>query len=272
MKRPTKAIAIERIQKALDVIPALNQKPYDSHDFKKWRRDTRLALENIFAAKSDRVKEFTQITFSPSGLFSGRSSEGYIRASQQSYRHGLKSTSALLESIIDEIKEYWTDEDNEPTPITQDGQDPTTNKVFVVHGRDEGTRNTVVGFLKKIGLQPIVLAEQPNRGFTTIEKFERHAQVSFAVVLLTPDDTGSLQGEAHRPKPRARQNVIFELGFFFGKLGRKRVCALTKDEVEIPSDYAGVVYIPFDDHEGWKLPLIRELRAAGFNVDANQAI
>ena len=117
----------------------------------------------------------------------------------------------------------------------------------------------------------MILAEQASRGRTIIEKFEAH-QVSFAVALLTPDDAGSLAIERTDSRPRARQNVIFELGFFIGRLGRERVRALTKGEVEIPSDYSGVEYIPLDVGGGWKLHLVRELKAAGFDVDANRAL
>ena len=118
----------------------------------------------------------------------------------------------------------------------------------------------------------MILHEQPNQGRTIIEKFEEHAQVGFAVVLLTPDDVGSLKGENNHLKPRARQNVIFEFGFFIGRLGRHRVCALTKGDVEIPSDYDGVVYVPLDDHGAWKMKLVKELKAAEFDVDANLAL
>lgn len=114
--------------------------------------------------------------------------------------------------------------------------------------------------------------EQANLGRTIIEKFEDHAQVGFAVALLTPDDVGSLKGEGTNPNPRARQNVIFEFGYFIGKLGRKRVCALVKGAVEKPSDYDGVLYIPLDDSDGWKMRLIKELKSVGFEVDANKAI
>ena len=65
--------------------------------------------------------------------------------------------------------------------------------------------------------------------------------------------------------------MIFEFGYFIGKLGRKRVCALVKGDVEKPSDYDGVLYIPLDDSDGWKMRLITELKTAGFNVDANRA-
>ena len=215
--------------------------------------------------------EFTRISFFPSG-FVATDEVRRRRQYQKTYMAGMNSASALLESIVDEINDYWDDDDQSSSSNVQDIVPPTTSEVFIVHGRDDGTKNTVARFLEALNIQPIILAEQPNRGFTTVEKFEHHAQVSFAVILLTPDDVGSLKGEEQNPKPRARQNVTFELGFLFGKLGRKRVCALTKDEVEIPSDYAGVVYIPFDDHEGWKIPLIRELQAAGFTIDANRVL
>ena len=146
-----------------------------------------------------------------------------------------------------------------------------TRDVFIIHGRDDGTRETVARFISLIGLNPIILHEQPNQGQTIIEKFERYAEVAFAIALLTPDDTGGLSEDEQSLKPRARQNVIFELGYFTGKLGRHRVCALTKGPVDIPSDYYGVLYIPFDESGAWKMELVKELKNAGFDVDANLA-
>ena len=108
-----------------------------------------------------------------------------------------------------------------------------------------------------MALRPVVLHEQPNEGRTIIEKFEDFAHVGFAVVLLTPDDTGRLQDDAGEYRPRARQNVIFEFGYFIGKLGRERVCALVQGDLERPSDYDGVLYIQLDDSEGWKMRLVR---------------
>ena len=141
--------------------------------------------------------------------------------------------------------------------------------VFIIHGRDDGTKDTVARFIEKLGLNLIILHEQPNQGQTIIEKFERHAEVAFAIALLTPDDTGSLSEDEQSLKPRARQNVIFELGYFTGKLGRPRVCALTKGTVEIPSDYYGVLYIPLDESGAWRMKLVQELKNAGFEIDAN---
>ncbi len=143
-------------------------------------------------------------------------------------------------------------------------------RIFVIHGHDESSRETAARFLERLGLEPVILHEQPNKGRTIIEKFEEHAQVGFAVVLLTPDDVGALANDKNNQKPRARQNVIFEFGYFIGKLGRERVCALVKGNVETPSDYDGVIYIQLDGSDGWKLRLIKELKSVGFKVDANQ--
>jgi predicted nucleotide-binding protein len=146
------------------------------------------------------------------------------------------------------------------------------SKVFVVHGHDEGAREGVARFLEKIGLTAIILAEQPNRGRTIIEKFVDCArEVGFAVVLLTPDDLGGTAADEAQ-KSRARQNVIFELGYFVGSLGRGRACLLRKGEVEIPSDLYGVVYTTMDSGNGWKIELARELKAAGFAFDADKVL
>jgi predicted nucleotide-binding protein len=141
---------------------------------------------------------------------------------------------------------------------------------LVVHGHDEAALQGVARFLEQLGLEAIVLREQPDQGRATIEKFEDYAgQVGFAVVLLTPDDIAGAQsfpGSA----TRARQNVIFELGYFGGKLGRGRSCLLRKGDVEIPSDLYGVIYTDLDAAGGWKIKLVQELKAAGLDFDANK--
>jgi predicted nucleotide-binding protein len=142
------------------------------------------------------------------------------------------------------------------------------SKVFVVHGHDEGAREAVARFIGDLGFQPIILHERANEGRTVIEKVEAHGDVGFAVVLLTPDDEGCAKGGT--AAPRARQNVVLELGYFIGRLGRNRVCALKRGDLEIPSDFGGVVYEAFDASRGWKLALGRELQAAGFEIDWNK--
>ena len=265
MARPPKSKAIKRLRRELDSIPELKQLRHGSPKFEKWRRDTQVALTNTFGDKSRHIQDFNRVEYWTWDVDAYEERKAYVK--------GLDSAASVLESMIGEIEEYWEDEQQtSPSPAAQENERTNTNEVFVIHGRNEGTRALVARFLEQLNLKPVILDEQSNQGLTIIEKFERHAQVGFAVALLTPDDTGSLQGDESNLNPRARQNVIFELGFFIGQLGREGVCALTKGNVEIPSDYAGVVYIPLDDSGAWKFQLVRELKAAGFDVDANRAL
>ncbi len=147
-----------------------------------------------------------------------------------------------------------------PVAATQ-GRKPDANsrKVFVVHGHDGESKEMVARFLEKLELEPIILHEQPNQGRTIIEKFEMSSRdVAFAVILLTPDDVGAAVGASADLRGRARQNVILELGYFMGRLGRTNVCALHKSGVELPSDYQGVLYVEFDPSGARRTKLAQE--------------
>lgn len=151
-----------------------------------------------------------------------------------------------------------------------------SKRIFIVHGHDEEMKQDVTRTIKKLGLSPIILHELPNKGRTIIEKFTKHADdVSFALVLLSPDDIGyRYQSKSKTPKPRARQNVIFEFGYFIGKLGRERVVALHKvsKNFEMPSDYSGVIFVPYESKGSWKFQIVQELKASGYEVDANKLL
>ena len=138
-----------------------------------------------------------------------------------------------------------------------------SRKVFLVHGRDAGAKETVARLLERLGLEPVILHEQANEGRTVIEKFEAYADVPFAVVLMTGDDIGALSAEATNLRPRARQNVVLELGYFAGKLGRSRVAALFTSGLEVPSDFHGVLFTELDGSGAWRTKLAQELVTAG---------
>jgi predicted nucleotide-binding protein len=157
-----------------------------------------------------------------------------------------------------------------PTAIESNAPPQFSRKVFIVHGRDDGPREAVARFLERLGFEAVILHEQANQSRTVIEKVEGYSDVGFAVVLLTPDDEGNLKGEV--PHPRARQNVLLELGYFIGKLTRARVCTLKVGDLEIPSDWRGVVDEPFDEFGGWKRKLALELQAASYEVDWNKVM
>ena len=158
--------------------------------------------------------------------------------------------------------------------LATDSQDRQLSKrIFIVHGHNKEMRESVARIVEKLGLETVVLDERPNMGRTIIEKFEDHSDVEFAIVCLSPDDIGATDdGEPNSLKKRARQNVVFELGYFTGKLGRGHVSVLfpESDDFEFPSDYLGILYISYDSRGKWKFDLAEELKSVGYEIDANK--
>ncbi|HUW94204.1 MAG TPA: nucleotide-binding protein [Anaerolineae bacterium] len=184
-----------------------------------------------------------------------------------SYRRNVQSKIRRLESVRTRLPLHEM-----ASPQTASSEAAwSARKVFLVHGSDGAAKESVARFLERLGLDAIVLHEKPSGGRTIIEKFEDYSDVGYAVVILTPDDICSA-GEGEPQTRRPRQNVVFELGFFIGKLGRQRVCALFKEGTEIPSDYQGVVYVPMGEAGAWRLELAREMKHAGVDVDLNKAL
>jgi len=260
--------AIEKLKAQIEQLKQLDQRGYSSPEFKKWRRDTELAIEHIFGKETRHIIDFRGVNYSPRSYSMDDPESYFVRA----FQAGLADGNALLESMIGEIDEYWGSEESAQQDIKQQSFAPSS-KVFLVHGRNEKFCEGVARFLEKIDLQPIILHEQPNKGRTIIEKFIDYADVGFAVVLLTADDRGGLISDpCDKYSSRARQNVLLELGFFLGRLGRERVCALYEEGVEIPSDYKGVLFISLDIAGAWRLLLAKEMRAAGLPIDMNRIV
>ena len=175
---------------------------------------------------------------------------------------------ALLEKSIDfpfDAEQYG----NRNTIVLRKGNRMTNKKIFIVHGHNIDVRNNIENFCRRIGLEPIILAEQANEGMTIFEKIEKYSDVSYAIVLYTSCDEGRVKGMAEL-HDRARQNVVFEHGYMVAKLGRNKVIALVEKEIEIPGDLSGIVYISLED-ENWKMQVMRELNSGGLEIDWTKA-
>lgn len=176
--------------------------------------------------------------------------------------------------IVDEDVEPENSGKNELTNLNLNDTIKEKNEIFIVHGHDDGMRERVARVIEKLDLKPIILHEKPNKGNTIIEKFQSNSEnIACSIILLSPDDIGCkapLSPES--AKHRARQNVILELGYFIGSLGREKVFALVKDHknLEFPSDIFGVIYIPYE--KGWELELAKEMKECGIDVDMNKLI
>ena len=233
-----------------------------------WESRTSAVLENSF-----KVSGF--LTSSPKDEFNG-TAISLLDLKISSTTIPLERLSEVLTDIREKIRvlnsvDERLDVYGPLTTIASEHASTADAPIFLVHGRDLQRREIVRRFLETVtDRNVVVLAEQPNRGQDLLGKLLSNAQrAGFAVVLLTPDDLGGLEGE--EPMPRARQNVVFELGLFIGLLGRDKVAALNDPNVEIPTDFSGVAYIPIEG-DSWQMELARELKAAGITVALDNAI
>lgn len=250
----------------------LSNLPHRSHDrLDALLRRTKMILTKVFGPSSSYLKDLEDAVFYPSVYYSGMPDSTY----ETSWKSGKTSLTNLLKTALEEIQLMIPPAQalRSSTSLTESPN--AAPNVFVVHGHDDEMKLAVARILEALNLKPIILHEQPDRGRTIIEKFIDHSSVQFAIVLFSPDDMAyeskSLPNSA---RPRARQNVVLELGFFLGSLGREKVLVLHRPvpNFDMPSDYAGVLFKPFDSGGVWRFELVRELHANGFDVDANQLI
>lgn len=163
------------------------------------------------------------------------------------------------------------------TVLEQDGlavrvAEQQVAKIFVVHGHDREARDQLELILRRLGLQPFILQNEDGGGKTIVEALEQHIyrDAAFGVVLMTPDDFGYVKTETDADRrPRARQNVVLELGMVMASLGRERMAILQKGALERPSDTDGILRIEFNDHVRETVPkLVQRLQASGFDIPA----
>ena len=236
----------ERIEKAKEFTNN-NSLNYDDLEklFDKWDDFNNELLKRIFT--TDEYQNSYMWSGDNSIAFNSFYGEPSYHEKMVKLKKDIQDRNHYLESLIEKL---------ELIPmINTVSQDKTSlikgdsKKVFIVHGRDEVSKTNLEILLKEIGLEPIVLHRQADEGQTVIEKFEKHgSDVAYAFILLTPDEIAYLSNEDSLPdnerkkEKRARPNVIFEFGYFVGKLTRNRVCCLYTGDVEIPSDLKGLVY------------------------------
>ena len=231
-------------------------------------------LASVFGHETVEYRRYSRansLDHGPIYMSSGDNPRVNGHEARQYVAEGKVEAVQILRSAIQWLQDEIGDaaETEQATGIAPASTVPS-KKIFIVHGHDEGARETVARFIEGIGFEAIVLSEQANQGRTIIEKIEANADVGFAVVLLTPDDVGGKAPDSLRP--RARQNVLLELGYFIAKLGRRSVCTLAKGDLDIPTDFAGVVWEKLDNGGAWKQALARELTATGYHIDWNKVM
>lgn len=230
-------------------------------------------IRDVFGAESSEFRENQYHQISRGRMHVGMSRQQL----QRNFQNGIPHTIAMLNGLMERLREKASelpDAPNGPAVSLEDTEElrsPANRDVFLVHGHNNEAKEKVARFLERLALNVVILHEQPNDGRTIIEKFSDFSDVDFAIILLTADDFGGPKAaKPGQQNLRARQNVVFEFGFFIGKLGRNKVCALREEGVEIPSDISGIIYLDLDRADAWRLQLARELRSAGIGIDLNR--
>lgn len=237
-------------------------------DLDKLIQRTTMHLKEM--GESDETIEYIKnIKFKPRVMVASTSAgSSQEKTFADCWRNGIEKLINTLTTVLEKIEVYSQYTENKDDNSFQS----KSNKIFVAHGHDKGMQAAVARCLENWGLEAVILHERPDEGRTVIEKLEEEiSDCQFAIVLLSPDDisypaTDDPSNQKHRP----RQNVVFELGYSIGRLGRGKVFLLcTTTDIEILTDYQGVIYTRFDDAGGWERRLSQELKKAGYNIDSN---
>ncbi len=229
--------------------------------FVAWKTEVERYLSTRFGSDSVEYKTFHGRSFYPQAVVIGGNEDRL----KEVLREGIETTKI-------ELRNYWAEEcEMESAESISRTTRPHTaeidyHRVFIVHGHNGEMKEATARLLEQQGIEGIILHEQPNRGRTIIEKIEEYSNVGAAIILLTGDDIGRAK-DAETDNFRARQNVVFEAGFFIGKYGRDRTIFVAENGIEMPSDLAGVIY---SNGSAWKYEVCRELKAIGFSVDSNK--
>lgn len=242
---------------------------------KIFKSDTILLMDKFFGSNNSFSRDIDKLSFDPYE-YNRRAGTNDFRKTFRAelLRKYVVSAANTLERAISNIKlkQELLEEDQVVLEPTNTEKTKDTTKVFIVHGHDDALKDKVARFIENLNLKAIILHEQSDRGQTIISKFEANSDVGFAIVLYTPCDVGrpiklNAEGKEYPERNRARQNVIFEHGFFAAKLGLENVVALKKGDVEIPNDLSGVVYKEYDEGGSWKYQIARELDESGYEID-----
>ena len=248
----------EMVQQLPDCYTFLND---DRRLLESLTMSMKLYAKKIFGENNDYTQQINNVRFAPEDQPASSDDWDY------NYVKGKETFQNIIKTMKREVELDMED-------MIKMKDSLKGNKIFVVHGHNEEMKEKVARFLEHLDLHPVILHEQPDRGRNVLDKLiEESKQACFAIILLSPDDYGySVKDRDEDRKTRGRQNVILELGFFIGKLGKDNVVALYQEDknFDLPSDVVGTLYKKYDLAGAWKKEIAKELRAAGIQINADK--
>ncbi len=286
--------AIQQLQEKIEKTRKLDteQIQFDEPVVDALQKEIRDTIRDIFGADSPEYYDHSQHKIWHGGHI-------YLEARskrQEKFIAGIPHTISMLEGLIQRLEDrrkILKDEAPKPAPQTESkvakvvATNPQskrkasvveatelprrimTKRVCVIHGQNDALKNAVVDYLEKLALDPVVLHKQQNNDRNIVEKIESLPEVDFAVVLLTADDFAQPGKPAARGgRMQAKRNVLFELGYYVGRLGKSRVCSLYSGHSKPPLDHDGINCLTVSENQVWRRLLGLELSAAGFDIAA----
>lgn len=281
--------AIDELNQQIDEIDKVRKKPRLSAKFKTWKSETGELMERVFGRNAKQVKDFDTIPYTLAA-FSNQTPESKF---DEAFQQGLQKAAIVLSSAIKDIKKGargGKPQSKEPEPPAREAPKAvnpapsiasspppapvaaspamegrsraplSSSKIFIVYADSSSIKNDLMDFISRIGVTPITIQDRPGQQNLLLGKLQQFHDVGYAVVLLNPAATG------------ISHEVAFELGILVGALGKDRVCGLVKEKLDIMANYSGISYVPHDPAGAWKFMLIKQLKHAGFEVDANLAL
>ena len=256
-------LGIKKLRRRIEEIQNLdpNSVPYDDAKVNMLESKINMTIQDVFGLNSQEFRDYGYHRI----WHGGYNTMDTDAQRQAKFAAGIPQTITMLEGLISHLEEKHEDliYDQKPEQIPQSDPLKKSRKVFIIHGHDELNLMRLDNLLQdRFYLDTIILKEKPGKGRTLIEKFEQEApKASYAFVIFTPDDLIEVKKTKYT---QARPNVIFELGWFYGRLRRERVCILFKKGTKIPSDLEGITRVEFENSiEEKVIDIENELKEAG---------
>jgi predicted nucleotide-binding protein len=265
------SIRMAKIKDLIERAERLHNSGITDPVFKSWRNDSIRFLQKVFGEESTKAVTFENIefyyTYLTYDLLNGVWKE-HLFNKKNIFEKGLKNAIFYLKNYESEILiDVDIEERGQKNSNKVSHKESHKNNIFIVHGRNDGVKDKVANFISELGIEPIIFNEQINREQTLLEKFEEYSDIEAAIIIFTNEDIGDYNDNSEYEK-KVRQNMIFETGYFLGKLGKKDIIVIAEQNVMLPSFLEGYPCFKMDSEEKWKTDIAKKLKSMKrFSID-----
>jgi len=253
---------VAKIKDLIERAEKLYNSGVNEPEFKSWKDDAEKYLKKIYGETSSEAAAFENIEYYKYyltfDLFNGGWRENILKE-KDTFQKGIKTAVFYLKSyeaddhVVDfEKKEQKAkNKSSDKAAAAPEAKKASNKKIFFVHGRNDGVKTQVADFLLKTGIKPVNINKNIGKDQPLMEKMAKHSDVKASIVLFSS---------------AAGQNVIFEAGYFIGKLGMEHTVILLEEGVETPSELNGCAFYEIDQKGKWRLEIANKLKSMNFDI------